>query len=265
MDHAPLVVGEALEAGAGDVLGRGGPGEKGRAHPRAVGKARVDGARAQARHVDARPAHLGPQRVGEGEDVGLGRGVDREARRGHERRRARHVEHAAAGAPHHARQEAPRERRERRHVQAHHAVDGLDGGVEKRALVAEPGVVDEDVDRETLGFQAVDERGGGAVRLQVGLEDGRLPAALADVVGDRREGVFAAGDEHDVRAGRAELAGHVGADARRGAGDEGRAAAVEGVGHGGAGEEREGGVTHAGAARVRPMPILPKSSPSHHP
>ena len=93
-------------------------------------------------------------------------------------------------------------------------------GLGDPAQRGEPGVVDQDVD----GDAELDHPGrqDGACRPvgEVGGQHVGLPAARSDLVGERAQLVLAAGDEHDPVAAAGQLAGDLGADALRGAGDE---------------------------------------------
>ena len=87
----------------------------------------------------------------------------------------------------------------------------------KRAVGAEAGVVDQQLDLDTELGDPGGQRGG--VGAEVAAEHAGLGGQLG---GERLEAVGAAGDEDEVVAARGELAGELLADSRGGSGDQGR-------------------------------------------
>jgi hypothetical protein len=101
-----------------------------------------------------------------------------------------------------------------KHVDLDQALDGLDAGRGERAVRADPGVGDEDVDRPEAGFDGthgrVDLRTVRHVRRRHQAPVAEGAVHLVEIVG-------AAGDEPDTCAARDGLGGHGPADTARGA------------------------------------------------
>ncbi len=118
--------------------------------PRHLGKLRPHRPRAERRDADPGPVQLAAQRFGKTGHVGLGRCVDRKVRDRQEARRRADVQNRAALARDHAGQQRARQARQRHHVDQHHVIDLLRVGGGERSEIAEPGVVDQKIDREVL-------------------------------------------------------------------------------------------------------------------
>ena len=102
------------------------------------------------------------------------------------------------------------------------AISSATGVFGHRAHGADAGVVDQDVDGQPAAVDLVEQAGaGGGIGDVAG--DHLDADAAGEFVGQLAQPVLAAGDQRDAVAAGGQLAGDVGADARRGPGDDGGA------------------------------------------
>src|SRR4051812_13181081 len=103
-------------------------------------------------------------------------------------------------------------------IEVDHLAEARQRPVGELAGEAEAGIVDQRADAEPFGAELGDQACRRAVSGEVGFED-MDPAA--DLAGERLHPVAAPRDERQLLAARRALAGEFGAEARRGAGDQG--------------------------------------------
>ncbi len=230
-DHGAATF-ESGQAGLGHALGRlphepwqGGQG-LGAVEPRRLGELGVDGAGAEGGDRHAGASQLAAQRVAVREHERLGRRVRRLTRQGLEGGGRRDVEHRAAAPLDHAGQEQAAEVGEGFDVGADHRHLGAWVAGVHRPDRAEPGRVHEHGHREP----AFGDRGGEAVARRLAGQVGGCDldphaVGIAQLAGQRLQAVLAPGHQRHPVAAPGELPGDRAADARGGAGDQGRAVA----------------------------------------
>jgi len=158
---------------------------------------RVDRAGADECHPYRAPRELLLQALGQRHDRGLRRRVQRLVLEADVPRDRRHVDDVPASPLEHPGQQRPRQQRRCDEVHAGERLDLLDRHPDERAGPAEPGVVDEHVDR--AGF--VQQRGDAFARREAG--DDPPAAALGRHLGDP-VGIPAGDDDPRARLGQGE-------------------------------------------------------------
>ena len=107
------------------------------------------------------------------------------------------------------------------HVEVERLLEVGDVGVEERVRDGAADVVDDRVEPAELVVRRLREAGDRVGVAEVGRDDERPPAGVADPLGDLLELVRGARGDDDVGAGLGERDGGGGADAAAGAGDDG--------------------------------------------
>jgi len=164
-------------------------------------------------HRYAGPAHLLGQRLGEGEDEGLGGIVD-----GHERPRLEacggsHVQDPAPAPSQHVGQEASGQFSERHHVHLNHVQLALHGELGRGAQGPEAGVVDQDVHTPPVGIDdLVDSPRRRRVGQIFGEDVAGYAVAFPEIRGHGLQGLFASRQEYEVRPVGCEEMGQIPAD-----------------------------------------------------
>src|SRR5581483_1358243 len=189
--------------------------------PGAHGKLGRHRPRRQQRDADAARLQFAGQRLGEGQHIGLGGVIDRAAGTGQEAGDRADIEQPALVAGERL-DEGERQFGERADVEVDHAQRLLAVARGGEPDQAEGGVVDDVLRLEVVRAQRLGDRLRGAGRGEVG-DDHRRHARTrgGDLRRQRLETVGAAGDQNEVVAVIREHARELGADAGRGAGDDG--------------------------------------------
>jgi hypothetical protein len=183
---------------------------------------RVHRAGAQRRDRDAGARELAVQRFAEREQERLGRRVGRHPRQGLRGGDRGDVEHRAGTPLHHLGQERPGQLVGGPDVEAHLLGLALDRQLVEGPDRAEARVVAQPDDRGAARrSDRADEFGAcGRVGQVADLDVHAGAVAPAQLLGERLQAVAPPGDQRDAVAAGGEHAGQLGADARRGAGDD---------------------------------------------
>lgn len=172
-------------------------------------------------HLHALVGEFVVQRLAEREHERLRAAVHAVQRFRRDRDDRRNIDHRTAAAGDEAGHRRVGEARERRHVQVDHPGHRVDVAVEQRRVRADARIVHEQRDARILLQLRLDGGEGRAV-VEVGVDD--LDAALRvvrDAIGEGGQPVAVAGDQDQVVTAAREAVRVDGADARRGAGNEG--------------------------------------------
>ena len=111
---------------------------------------------------------FGPNRFGKTGDVGFRRRINRKAGDRQEACRGADVENRAALLRDHSGKKQSRQQRQRRDIHGQHFFHALDLARRKGADIAEPGVVDEKIDRDFFAFEPIAQFDDRALIRQIG-------------------------------------------------------------------------------------------------
>ncbi|PRD39571.1 UNVERIFIED_CONTAM: hypothetical protein NCL1_01159 [Trichonephila clavipes] len=176
---------------------------------------------AQGGDMHAGRLQLQVQRLRHVQHIGLDAGVEHARRVGRERRQRRHVDDAAPAPLRHAAAEAVRQLGQAGDHDLDHGAHVGDREIQERHRFGESGIVDEDIDLETLGRRLRFQRGGRLRPRQVGGTDQHAHAMRGgQFVGERLQAVGTARHQHQIVPFRGQQTCERLAQTRRRTGDQ---------------------------------------------